>query len=102
MYKIYENGEFIGEYEYLIDFVRDEICDEDVVEFINECYEEIELPVIGKVPAGKVIYKILSGGDRWDDVVEGYLQDEVDYIDDTINISEDYSVSYRGFLIKYE
>ena len=102
MYKIYKDREFIGEYEYLIDFVRDEICDEDVIEYMNEIFDSIDIPMVGPVPAGKIIYKILSGGDRWDDVVEGYLQDEVDYIDDTINISEDYSASYRGFFIKYE
>lgn len=77
------------------------ISDEDVIEFINECYEEIELPVIGKVPAGKVLYAIFEKGnsDNWNEIRDSFIEGEYVNLIDIFYHEQETKVNYRGYTI---
>lgn len=83
----------IQEYENLELFL-DEIIDEDYLEeWYNECFEYVNLPIVGKIGGGTVLRKL---GRLW----EG-LDDEIEYLyeDLTYQLEHDDIVDFYGYTI---
>lgn len=76
------------EYSCAEDFLSDLLEDEDIIDFLNEAYEGIDIPCVGTKPAGDVIFQMLNGdrGDRpkWDAIYDDVLQSEVEYVEDEL------------------
>ena len=81
-----ENGATIL-FNYIQDFQNEFIGDEYYVNLLNEIYDEIDLPYVGKVPAGDALWSFLKMNEKdldWDYLVEDLAAQEEDYILDEL------------------
>lgn len=91
MKKIYfldENQKVITEYKDIDECLSNIIDEEFIVEFLNECYEPIEIPIIGLKNVGDIISAIA------DNDMSFIINDEIYYWSDEIinclDVGEDY------------
>ena len=88
------------EYSCVEDFLSDLLEDEDIIDFLNEAYEVIDIPCVGVKPAGDVIFQMLNG-DRigcrpeWDAIYDDVLQSEVEYVED--ELAANGKIIYRDY-----
>lgn len=89
-----KQGITVKTYTYLSDFIRDEIDDEDVVEFINDVYvDSYPLPpMLKKITSlGKIMKEYVSGADWslwYDDLIMftiEALEEELEWADEDKN-----------------
>lgn len=92
------------EYSCAEDFLSDLLEDEDIIDFLNEAYDEIDIPCVGTKPAGDVIFQMLNGDSHseWDGIYDDVLQMEVEYIEDELAtngrmIYQDYELTDTDF-----
>lgn len=88
------------EYSCVEDFLRDMLTDEDVIELLNEIYGEVEIPAIGMMPAGDVVFRMTRGDNYtyrpdWDEVYDSVLQNEIEYVEDELATTGE--VIYNGY-----
>lgn len=65
------------------DFQDEFIGDEYYINLLNEIYEEIDLPYVGKVPAGDALWSFYQQNGKeldWDYLVEDLAAQEEEYI----------------------
>lgn len=77
------------EYSCAEDFLSDLLEDEDIIDFLNEAYEGIDIPCIGTKPAGDVIFRMLKGDcigcrPEWDAIYDDVIRAEMGYIEDEL------------------
>lgn len=88
------------------DFQNEFIGDEYYINLLNEIYEEIDLPFVGKVPAGDVLWSFykMNGKDLdWDYLVEDLAAQEEDYIlDELVQYGEMYYDNYKIVDLNFE
>lgn len=74
-------------FDYIQDFQNEFIGDEYYVNLLNEIYDEVDLPFVGKVPAGDALWSFLTMNEKdldWDCLVEDLAAQEEDYILDEL------------------
>lgn len=77
-----ENGAEVL-FDYIQDFQNEFIGDEYYINLLNEIYGEIDLPYVGKVPLGKLLWSYYkeNGEDlEWDYLVDDLAAQEEEYI----------------------
>lgn len=85
MYKVISKTDY-SYYDDLRDFVEDNLSLEDVIESLDDIYEPVDLPLLGKMHIS-TLYKNLASEDDMDML----LNDEIDYrTDDLIYEIEHY------------
>ena len=77
------------EYSCAEDFLSDLLEDEDIIDFLNEAYEGIDIPCVGTKPAGDVIFQTLNGDcigcrPEWDAIYDDVIRAEMGYIEDEL------------------
>lgn len=94
-------------YFYLSDFIRDELDDEDLVEFINETYSDTYAlpPMLSEVVSlGKIMKEYLSGSNwtlLYEDMIEttiDALEEELDWADEDENGVK--TIAWKGWSIQ--
>lgn len=99
-YKIYDSKyDFNLECEDIYEFLDDYVTSEIVEAYINDVYGMAELPIIGKVSFGKLVFAII------DDIQYNELREELisiytDLINETID--SDGQIEFDGYLIRRE
>lgn len=89
MLKVLGMKEVEVDYCTVDDFLDDALTDEVVIEILNELHEEIEVPGIGIMPAGEVIFKMTDGDKinyrpKWDVVCEDIFAMEREYLEEEL------------------
>lgn len=85
----------IKEYESLELFLE-EVIDEDYLEEIyNECFEKIDLPIVGQIGTGTILRKLNRLWEGLDDEIE-YLYDDLTY-----QLEHDDVAYFYGYTISY-
>ena len=70
-------------FDSIEDFQDEFIGDEYYINLLNEIYEEIDLPYVGKVPAGDVLWSFYlknGKGSDWNYLTEDLAAQEEEYI----------------------
>jgi hypothetical protein len=88
MFKIYdEKEELVFEGEDIFDFIFSTVTDEEVIDFVSDCYPKVNIPIVGDMPAGEVAWKLMTEyakdefiGEYVDDISE-MIAEEVYYND---------------------
>lgn len=79
------NDEIAQEVEYddVESFLEDYIDDDIIQEWLNDLYEEVNIPIIGKIPVGDLLHSLREQGYEvfWDDIVMDYLSFNVEDIE---------------------
>lgn len=88
------------------DFQEKFIGDEYYVNLLNEIYDEIDLPFVGKVPAGDVLWSFYKQNRKdleWDYLVEDLAAQEQEYIlDELEQYGEMYYDNYKIVDLNFE
>lgn len=70
-------------FDYIQDFQNEFIGNEYYINLLNEIYDEIDIPYVGKVPVGDVLWSFYrqNGKDlEWDYLTEDLATQEEEYI----------------------
>lgn len=77
----------VKEFNYIEDFLESIRTDEIVIEWMNQISPSIEIPYIGEMSVGELIYKLTNGykGNAdyqvdWDNVINDWLDIETDFL----------------------
>lgn len=100
-----ENGATVL-FNYIQDFQNEFIGDEYYVNLLNEIYDEVDLPFVGKVPAGDALWAFYQQNEKeleWDYLVEDLAAQEEDYIlDELAQYGEMYYDNYKIVDMNFE
>jgi hypothetical protein len=93
-------------FDYIQDFQNEFIGDEYYINLLNEIYDEIDLPYVGKVPAGDALRAFYQQNEKeleWDCLVEDLAAQEEDYIlDELEQYGEMYYDNYKIVDMNFE
>lgn len=93
-------------FDSIEDFQDEFIGDEYYVNLLNEIYEEIDLPFVGKVPAGDVLWSFYKQNGKdldWDCLVEDLAAQEEEYIlEELAQYGEMYYDNYKIVDMNFE
>ena len=97
----YNDDDIIYEGE-LRDFIWEETSDGDVINHINDYWDNISVPGFGDVSAGQTIYALCEKYDEydWSNFFEEYVDYIMDYIQDCINNEE--KAIWKDYIITQE
>lgn len=99
-YKIYDiEYDFNLDYEDIYEFLDDYVTSEIVEAYINDIYGMAELPIIGKVPFGKLVFAIIDDT-QYNELREELISIYTDIINETID--SDGQIEFDGYLIRRE
>ena len=80
MYKVIDTKEnTISYYDDLRDFVEEHMTIDDVIESLDDIYEPVDLPIVGKTHISTIVKNLAS-----DDDLDMLLNDEIDYETDNL------------------
>lgn len=80
MYKVIDTKEnTISYYDDLRDFVEEHMTIDDVIESLDDIYEPVDLPIVGKMHISTIVKNLAS-----DDDLDMLLNDEIDYETDNL------------------
>lgn len=80
MYKVTDTKEnTISYYDDLRDFVEEHMTIDDVIESLDDIYEPVDLPIVGKMHISTIVKNLAS-----DDDLDMLLNDEIDYETDNL------------------
>lgn len=80
MYKVTDTKEnTIFYYNDLRDFVEEHMTIDDVIEMLDDIYEPVDLPIVGKMHISTIVKNLAS-----DDDLDMLLNDEIDYETDNL------------------
>jgi hypothetical protein len=80
MYKVIDTKEnIISYYDDLRDFVEEYMTIDDVIESLDDIYEPVDLPIVGKMHISTIVKNLAS-----DDDLDMLLNDEIDYETDNL------------------
>lgn len=80
MYKVIDKAEnTISYYDDLRDFVEEHMTIDDVIESLDDIYEPVDLPIVGKMHISTIVKNLAS-----DDDLDMLLNDEIDYETDNL------------------
>lgn len=80
MYKVTDTKEnTISYYDDLRDFVEEHMTIDDVIERLDDIYEPVDLPIVGKMHISTIVKNLAS-----DDDLDMLLNDEIDYETDNL------------------
>ena len=86
-------------FDYIQDFQNEFIGDEYYINLLNEIYEEIDIPYVGKVPAGDVLWSYYKENEKdleWDYLIDDLAAQEEEYIlDELEQYGEMYYDNYK-------
>jgi len=95
MYKVtnLETGEK-KEYSDLEDFLDDIKTDETIIEWLDEIYPSVEVPFIGEIPSGELIYKLTNWNKNdksvdWNVLEESWMDMETEFIQSELSYGVD-------------
>lgn len=104
MIKIKSNsifGDATPDFEYLNieSFLEDFVDDSVIRDWLTEIYDTIEIPIVGKIPAGDLLYALRQQGYEvfWDDLIADYFMSETEYIEDELAFNGE--LEWNGYLI---
>lgn len=87
-------------------FQNEFIGDEYYINLINEIYDEVDLPYVGKVPAGEVLWAFLQKNDKevvWEYLTEDFAMKEFKFIlDELAQYGEMYYDNYKIVDMNFE
>ena len=80
MYKVIDKtDDTISYYNDLRDFVEEHMTIDDVIESLDDIYESVDLPIVGKMHISTIVKNLAS-----DDDLDMLLNDEIDYETDNL------------------
>lgn len=80
MYKVIDKtDDTISYYNDLRDFVEEHMTIDDVIESLDDIYEPVDLPIVGKMHISTIVKNLAS-----DDDLDMLLNDEIDYETDNL------------------
>ena len=80
MYKVIDKtDDTISYYNDLRDFVEENLSLDDVIESLDDIYEPVDLPIVGKMHISTIVKNLAS-----DDDLDMLLNDEIDYETDNL------------------
>lgn len=95
-------GDTASEYEYPdIESLLEDFVDDSVIRnWLNDIYDTIDIPIIGKVAVGDLLYSLREQGYEvfWEGLVGDYIMSEVEYIED--ELTSDGEMEWNGYLIQ--
>lgn len=80
MYKVIDKtDDTISYYNDLRDFVEEHMTIDDVIESLDDIYEPVDLPIVGKMHISTIVKNLAS-----EDDLDMLLNDEIDYETDNL------------------
>ena len=92
--------EKVNSFESVEDFLETIFNDEMVMDFLGDIYPKVEIPIIGEVNYGELIYRYTENGTcyPWDELVKDMFDSELNYISEVLEDSG--KIDYRGWEIE--
>lgn len=90
----------VEEFEDIEDFLRDKMSRDEIIEWMNQICGSIEIPYLGEMPAGEVLYKLTNGYANsvdWLAIEDDWIESETMFIRDELKYGE---VNYGYYLIE--
>lgn len=62
------------------DYIEDNVSGDYICEYLNDLYGAIDIPIIGKVEVGNVIYQ-LADVNRWGEIADDIIANEAENVE---------------------
>lgn len=72
----------------LYDYFYDNLEPEDFIKWMNEVFGYTNLPIVGNVPAGNLIHRLIETRSDYDEIFSDWINEIVDNITEILNDTE--------------
>lgn len=66
--------------EEVKEYIEDHMTDDDICEYLNDLYGAIDIPIIGKIEVGNLVYQ-LADENYWGEIFDDIVTNEAENIE---------------------